>query len=40
MKKYQNAFNESDVNKTIFPGGFCVPGVRKILLRLTENNYM
>ena len=29
MKKYQNAFNESDVNKTIFPGGFCVPGVRK-----------
>lgn len=29
MKKYQNAFNESDASKTIFPGGFCIPGVRK-----------
>lgn len=29
MKKYHNAFNASEVGSTIFPGGFCIPGVRK-----------
>jgi len=29
MKKYYNSFCESACSNTIFPGGFCIPGIRK-----------
>jgi len=29
MKKYYNSFSGSACSNTIFPGGFCIPGVRK-----------
>lgn len=41
MKKYYNAFNTSEISNIILPGGFCIPGVRKILLpQMGKSSYV